>query len=207
MNTHDNAYPTVKIYQGDTVHHFTTSGGASGIGNTQMMYPSVVAGVQTTHFGRGVYFTHPQPLADRTHGDVTRAIYTADNAENRRRSEHLATVDVSEHSLIEYRLRNKAPVLMLPTTEPVDMTGKVHIRPTSELVRPDYGPPASSASSAEPKKARPRKPATPPGFKPLVTDWDLAFQDYLHARRDYPHIYGRMSFPEFILSYKQLSAL
>lgn len=202
MKKNDNVYPTVKLFMGDTVHHFTTREGAIGIEGTQMMYPSVVAGIQTTHYGRGVYFTAPRPLGDLTHGDVTRAIYTADNAENRRRSEFLATVDVRDRVVLEHRLRGKAPVLMHPTTEPIDVLGRMSMARTASLVKPD-SPPSNSSNSSAPRKARPRKPVLPPGFVPKVTDWELAFKDYETAQWADPKTYAHMSFSQFILQYSQ----
>jgi hypothetical protein len=166
MKYRNDVYPTVEVFTGDTLHHFTTHEGARGIGQTGMMYPSVVAGMQTTHYGRGVYFTDlgaggVESLRDKTHGDVTKSIYTRDSAENRRRSNNLAEVNVSDRLVLKYKLRGKDPVLMHPSTEPIDVMGRLKIGPTSDYVQPDI-PPLPVVHSGPPKKARAPKPPSVP---------------------------------------------
>jgi hypothetical protein len=150
MKLHDGHFPKVEVSTADELHHFTTDEGAEGMRATQQMYPSVTAGIQTTHYGRGVYFSDrgPADLAAQTHEDVTRAIYTKDSAENRRRSRHLASVDVSDLSVLKLSLRDRAPVFMHPTEDPIDVRGRLEINETSSLVRPDIPPAPSRQSGA-----------------------------------------------------------
>jgi hypothetical protein len=205
MIANDDVYPTVKISSADTLYHFTTDEGADGMSTSQMMYPSVVAGMQTTHYGRGVYLSDLDPgqLGDNTHGDVMRAIYTRDSAENRRRSNHLASVDVQDQLVLKLSLRNKTPVLMIPTTEPVDVEGRLLIRPTASLVRADVAPVDNASRNARPRRAKPLKPPSAPSHPPGVVDLSLAYRDYQNAKWLRPEDFGHMSFADFLKTYKQ----
>ncbi len=205
MRAHGDVYPTVELFTGDMLSHFTTREGASGISSSKMMYPSVVAGMQTTHYGRGVYFTGlgKDQLQSMTHGDVTRAIYTRDSAENRRRSEFVVLVDVSDILVFKYQLTGKAPVFMHPTTEPIDVQGKIEIIKTSALVMPDTPPSMPPSSSKQQKPKKPPKPPSAPNRYPRVVDWDVAYRDYETAQWINPETYGNMSFDDFLKDYRQ----
>ncbi|WP_442266812.1 hypothetical protein ACSIGC_03685 [Tenacibaculum sp. ZS6-P6] len=207
MKKHNNKYPTVKIASKDTFTHFTTKAGAEGMNNTEMMYPSVDAGIKTTHYGRGVYFSSigKEDLQDKTHGDITKAIYTHDSAENRERSDYLAEVDMRDKLVLEYALDGKDPVFMHPTSEPVDVQGNISISNTASHVIQDERPKAKAIDSkpkGQEKKKLPNPPKAPIDYS-YIQDWEYARKDYETAKSIDPETYGKMSFPTFLEDYSQ----
>jgi hypothetical protein len=60
--------------------------------------------------------------------------------------------------VLKLSLRNKTPVLMIPTTEPVDVEGRLLIRPTASLMRVDVAPADNASQNARPRRARLPKP-------------------------------------------------